>query len=270
MNREKKMIRIPSPLYRKFPANSSAMLKKSIERGLNTCQSDSAEIFFRADDIGVMSDSFIRLIKLFELHRIPLNLAVVPAWISEARWSAISNACDVSSALWCWHQHGWRHRNHQAEGKKGEFGSQRKDYEIKADILKGMERLQTLLGSNFSPFFTPPWNRCSEQTLTILESSGFRAVSRDSGAKPASLLLPDFPVNTDLHTRREKNPDDSLKNLASEFESGIRSGRLGIMIHHQRMNESAFTLLDELLQMVAGNDVLIPVTFKDLSTGTIS
>ena len=259
------MNRTPSSLYCTLPDGAPALLKMSIERGLKACQGDSAEIFFRADDIGVISDTFIKLVKLFAHRRVPLNLAVVPTWISESRWSAIGNVCEVSSPLWCWHQHGWRHKNHQKEGKKCEFGSHRKDQEIEADILRGMQRLQSLLGQHFSPFFTPPWNRCSEKTLAILKNAGFKAVSRDSGAKTLHIPLPDFQVNADLHTRKENPPGESLKKLGIELENGIMSGRLGIMIHHQRMNNSAFLLLDRLLQMVTGNDLLIPVNFKDLT-----
>lgn len=259
------MNRTPSPLYLNVPSDAPALLEKSVERGLKARQGSMAEVFFRADDVGVVSASFVKLMELFARRRVPLNLAVVPAWISKPRWSAIGDVCEVSSDLWCWHQHGWRHKNHQKEGKNCEFGSHRLEHEIALDVRKGRDRLQALLGPLFSPIFTPPWNRCSERTLKILKSSGFKAVSRDSAVKSLPAFLPDFQVNSDLHTRRGKNPDESLKKLGIEFETGIRHGRLGIMIHHQRMNESAFTLLDELLRTVAGNDLLTPVNFRNLS-----
>ena len=258
------MNRVPSPLYRNLPDDAFAALETSIERGLNNCGKNTVPVFFRADDIGVISDSFIRLMELFSCHQLPLNLAVVPAWISAPRWSAIGDVCELSSPLWCWHQHGWRHRNFQQKGKKCEFGSLRQKNHIAADLVKGRDRLKALLGPHFSLFFTPPWNRCTDDTLFILKSAGFKAVSRDSTAKTDTPILPDFPVNTDLHTRREQSPDDSLRKLGAEVENGIRSGMLGIMIHHQLMNRNAFLLLDGLLQMIAGIDSFIPVNFNDL------
>ncbi|MEJ2058646.1 MAG: hypothetical protein P8X39_12500, partial [Desulfofustis sp.] len=75
-------------------------------------------IFFRADDIGVVSTNFLRLLQLFQGYPVPLCLAVVPAWLSTARWRAISTHIDPGSPQWCWHMHGWTHTNHQGSGKK--------------------------------------------------------------------------------------------------------------------------------------------------------
>ncbi|NNK95588.1 MAG: polysaccharide deacetylase family protein, partial [Desulfobacterales bacterium] len=173
--------------------------------------------------------------------------------------------CDRQSSKWCWHQHGWTHTNHEPVGKKCEFGNSRAPADIEDDIISGKERLQNIIGAQVSPIFTPPWNRCSQSTLHILKNAGFKAVSRSSGATPESApLFADYQVNVDLHTRKESDHASCLSALVSEFKQATRSGRVGIMIHHQRMNRNAFTVLENLLALVAENELLQAVDFNRL------
>ena len=121
------------------------------------------------------------------------------------------------------------------------------------------------VGKDFQPFFTPPWNRCSSDTLQALADLHFKAVSRSKGALPKSPPnLPDYQVNVDLHTRKEVTPHLALENLLAELEQGVSSGLCGVMIHHQRMNRSALEVLDLLLGIIKNNQNLIPVHFDDL------
>ncbi len=76
--------------------------------------------------------------------------------------------------------------------------------------------------------------------------------------------LPDAAINVDLHTRKERDSMSCLAGLAAEMAAGAYSGRIGMMLHHQRMNEQAFTLLDYLLDFIAHQRNLSPVTFKAL------
>lgn len=100
------------------------------------------------------------------------------------------------------------------------------------------------------------------QSLQKLE---FKAVSRSSGATPASPAdLPDIQINTDLHTRKEENPELCFNNLLKELEQGLAAGRSGVMIHHQRMNQTAFEFLEVLLNLIASHHGIHPVHFHDL------
>jgi len=219
---------------------------------------EGTEIFFRADDVGVPGDNCRRMIKLFRTHGVPLHLAVTPAWLTESRWATLKEWAG-SDDLWCWHQHGWRHVNNQKTGKKGEFGTDRTRAAKKADLAKGRDRLKSVMGASFQPFFTPPWNRFDGETGEILAELGFRAVSRSSGEqKKVSLpdTLPDIFINVDLHTRGEVDPAEGWDALMDEFAVAVRSGRIGVMLHHQRMNEAAFDFLDVCLSMSARNDAV--------------
>ena len=204
-------------------------------------------VFFRADDIAADDEHFSRLMQLFAARRMPLCLAAVPGWLDHLAREKLRRY-DPASPLWCWHQHGWNHANHEPEGKKCEFGESRDRAAIRADLLRGRERLALLFGDLFVPVFTPPWNRCGRTTLETLAKLGFQAVSRfANGDPPAASILPDLAVNIDLHTRRERDFRQGWNNFFEEMDAAARSGCMGFMLHHQRMNNAAFAFLDILL-----------------------
>ena len=227
---------------------------------------ERARIFFRADDIAVPGSRFARLLEIFSRHRVPLCLAVVPAWLTPPRWQVLKEAGKDSASLWCWHQHGWRHANHERQGKKQEFGPARSRRRLQRDIQHGRQRLEKLMGTRFYPVFTPPWNRCDVRALTVLEKLGYAGISRSAGSRPAPPAgLPGFDVTVDLHTRRETAAGSGWNNLLGELFRTISAGSGGIMIHHQRMNHAAFDFLDLLLKMISSHRKLQPVSFKDLA-----
>ena len=207
-----------SSLYTKLPHDTPRKLEQCLDRGLGRGAGE-AKIFFRADDIGVPGKQFIKLIQLFSEYRMPLCLATVPAWLTSDRFQALEQATGTHSSQWCWHQHGWRHRNHEFSGKKQEFGSARPAERQVGDLKKGKERLQGIMGDSFAPFFTPPWNRCSQETLEGLEKLGFLAVSRSRNAHPpSSATLPDLQINIDLHTRKDPDPERGFQAFLQELE----------------------------------------------------
>lgn len=230
-------------------------------------QSDSgnATIFFRADDIAVPGSNLTRLLGIFSQYRVPLCLAVVPAWLTRLRWLALRRVAKNTASSWCWHQHGWRHVNHAVQGKKLEFGPRRARDDLAHDIKLGRHRLENLLDSDFYPVFTPPWNRCDQKTLEVLKNLGYAAVSRSRDSRPpAPKGLASFDVNVDLHTRKEKTPAAGWNNLFDELQQAIASGRCGVMIHHQRMNQAAFDFLNILLGILVRHKKINLVHFKDL------
>jgi hypothetical protein len=258
-----------SSIYTVAHSQIRRKLVHRIDRGISNSQTKPI-LFFRADDVGIPSHSFHQLILSFHKHNLPLCLATVPTWLTPKRLHELSMYMDSGSSQWCWHLHGWLHRNFEVSGKKQEFGPARNPGTISDILHKGRTRLETLLEENFHPVFTPPWNRCSQATLTSLVNLRFKAVSRSTGASPeAPSALPDFQVNVDLHTRKEISPERGLENLMAELERGIASGQCGIMIHHQRMNKHALHFLDLLLEIVGQNQRVDTLHFNDM-TGSLS
>jgi hypothetical protein len=212
------------------------------------CDEEGSHVFFRADDIGVPSDNFARLLALFMKHRAPLALAVVPAWTSGTRWKIMKKLSEPGKGLWSWHQHGWRHVNHELEGKKQEFGPARNSREIQKDLLAGRNKLENMMGDDFYPLFTPPWNRCQGIALDFIKQYGYHAISRSQPCRPpAPEGLKEVSVNVDLHTRKTIDSFTAWADFFQEIETALISGRCGFMIHHQLMNNAAFDFLDKAL-----------------------
>lgn len=220
------------------------------------------EVFFRADDIGLVDANYMQMMELFITYRMPLCLAVVPRWLSKECWQEMARF-SPDDQLWCWHQHGYSHENHEAAGKKNEFGLARAREEIGKDLLAGKEHLEAVLGELFCPVFTPPWNRCSSTTLELLRECKFRAVSRSTGVHPESDLA-DICINVDLHTGKENNQQQAVDRLLRDWRQAVEGGRLGIMLHHQRMNSRAFVFLDRLLQIMKRQETVRLSTFREL------
>ncbi|WP_027186056.1 polysaccharide deacetylase family protein [Desulfovibrio inopinatus] len=254
-------------LWNAPPANFVTRLGQTIDVGLSQAKEAGREIniFFRDDDVSTPKDGFARLASIFLRHHVPLCAAVVPAWLDESSGIELKALFADSPELCFWHQHGWRHVNHQQAGKKSEFGSDRSLAAKSADIMKGQEIIQRVFGERAGLFFTPPWNRVDEETLETLSDHGYCAVSRSQNAKPLPpLSLPDVPVNVDLHTRKTPNAKDAAIEILHEIETGLASGYLGIMLHHHRMNSVAFDFLDAILDQLTSRHSLCFVTLADI------
>ena len=255
----------PASLYLDGPGDIFTRIEQSMLAGLEQLDSiQPVPILFRADDIGVLSAPFSAMMRLFDHYQVPLCLAVVPTWLTRRRWDAIGEQIDTGSTLWCWHQHGWNHANHESSGKKNEFGPTRTAIALEGDIRKGRDRLVQLIGKDFIPFFTPPWNRCSKEAVQACKNLGFRGISRSRGEQKVPAILPDFYINVDLHTRKEADQATALEGLCCEFRQASQDRWIGVMIHHQRMNDKAVHLLDRLLEFITGNPRFVPVNFGEL------
>lgn len=252
-----------------LPAAIEERLGQTLARGLS--KSGKTLFFFRADDIGVPGRNFSRMMELFLRYRLPLCLAVVPTWLTRQRWEALAPLAEKGGDLFCWHQHGWRHVNHEVQGKKQEFGPGRPVIDIRTDLAKGQQRLAAVLNHRFALFFTPPWNRCTRETMAALVSLGFEGISRSAGNDPGPPLgLKEISVHVDLHTRKETSPDLGWQALFNELSQGMESGVCGIMLHHMRMNEAAFIFLDALLRQVASQRKIEVATFTTLAAKGVS
>ena len=237
--------------YLSFPSDFMNQLSYCLDRAVTKSSKSDVTLFFRADDIGVPGRNFFRLLTLCMDFEVPMAFSMVPAWTTAARWEKIYKTAKKKANLWCWHQHGWRHANHELIGKKQEFGSSRSTEKLCNDIDRGRDKLESLLGNDFFPLFTPPWNRCDQRTLSHLSRKKYYAVSRFTNSTPKSLYeLPDFFVNIDLHTRKEADPAQAWNNLLDDFASAFKYGYCGIMLHHQQMSAGAFSFLELLFSFV--------------------
>ncbi|GAB7080593.1 polysaccharide deacetylase family protein [Megalodesulfovibrio paquesii] len=250
----------PCALWRTVPADALRQARLALDRGLEHLHTPHCQVFFRADDCGVPGKIWQSFVEIFLFRRTPLAPALVPAWLSAARWRALKEQTAPAPELFAWHQHGRQHANYELTGKKMEFGPSRSREEKLRDLVAGRTRLRDLLGDSLLPVFTPPWNRVDGDTLELLVELEYAAISRSPGARPlAPEGLPDVCINVDLHTRKEPTSESAWQALLGELEQGAAAGRLGIMCHHQRMNQAALDWLTGFLCLLAGHSRLEPV-----------
>jgi hypothetical protein len=209
-------------------------------------------VFFRDDDAGWRDDRLMTLLDLFAARDVPIDLAAIPldatpALAAELRARAETGLVGI-------HQHGYAHINHEREGRKCEFGPSRGPDAQLADIRAGRERLGELFGAALQPVFTPPWNRCTEDTGAALLELGVGALSRDRTATPLGLPgLAELPVQVDWFAKRK---GERLGRAAVGEQLGARATEpapLGVMLHHAEMEEDDMAAMAELLDLVGAH-----------------
>ncbi len=209
------------------------------------------EVFFRDDDAGWGDERLLELIARFEATGLPLDLAVIPAELTP-RLAETLRERPVGL-----HQHGYAHVNHQREGRRCEFGSDRSRAQQQDDIARGRERLRKLLGDRLDPFFTPPWNRCTRDTGEALVALGFAALSREHRAEPLG-LLPEVSVHLDV---ARLTPEE----LDARFAAHVRAGGpVGVMFHHAVMEDADLGRAAALLELLASHANVAPRTLAEL------
>jgi hypothetical protein len=208
-----------------------------------------ARFFFRDDDAGWGDARLLALLDVFEARATWVDLAVIPRALGAGLARELLTRDRVGL-----HQHGLAHANHEPEGsRKCEFGPARTAAHQRADIAEGRERLTELLGDRLDPVFTPPWNRCTVDTARCVADLGFRALSRESRAEPFGLPgLAEVPVCVDWV---RLDPDQAAERIAAGVRGG---GRVGVMLHHEVMDDASMRRLDDLLALVASTEAAQP------------
>ena len=230
----------------------------SLSKGLHTLLAalDAASLpvdfFLRDDDAGWDDARLFALLDRTEGAGVPIDLAMIPQAASAALATSLCARMNAAPGLVGLHPHGFAHTNHEAIERKCEFGHTRSADAQGADLRAGREHLLGLFGAALDPFFTPPWNRCSAITPTLLAALGFSALSRSRGAEPQH-LLPELPVDVDWCkqqriAREHGEPDGSARIAAAMAHRVSAGGPVGLMLHHAAMDDSDLALLDALLR----------------------
>ena len=114
---------------------------------------------------------------LEELLRVahgPIGLAVIPARLQPDLAPWLGRHPEVAVL-----QHGYAHRNEaSANGRKSEFPDTRDLGAMEQDLAAGFRTLSAAFGKRFLPVLTPPWNRIGDRAVVILQSIGFKGLTR--------------------------------------------------------------------------------------------
>lgn len=224
-------------------------------------------VFCRDDDAGWDDAALARLLDVCGEVSQPLDLAVIPAELTEARAAWLRDQRRVFPARLGLHQHGWSHANHEAQGRKCEFGPARPLERLEADITRGRAVLASAFGRAVDPIFTPPWNRCEPALAPHLVGQGLVVLSREATAEPwhvAGLFECSPHVDWSSRTRGVAADRDAfVRRLASSASSGPT---LGVLFHHAAMNAHDLVLARQLLALLSAHGAVRGVPLLEAAT----
>ena len=214
---------------------------------------EPVECFFRDDDAGRDDDGLCRLLDRSRANGVHIDVAVIPVELG-ARLAKLLRD-QAASGLVHLHQHGFRHVNHEHNGRKYEFGPSRSHDQQLADIAEGRALMDDQLQPYVDPIFTPPWNRCTEDTAAALVNLGFRVLSCDKTAESFNRDdLVEVPVTVDWFATNKGEAltrDQIGQKIAQQVTEASR--RVGVMLHHAVTDLDNLAMVDELLALVAGH-----------------
>jgi hypothetical protein len=210
-------------------------------------------VFFRDDDAGWADDRLVALLDRFAARGSPIDVAVIPAEVTDSLATALT--ARVRSDGVHLHQHGFAHKNHESTGRKHEFGPSRGFDAQLADLVRGRQMMGERFGELAEPIFTPPWNRCTDDTGAAVVAAGFTVLSRDHTAPP--LGRPDLreaPVTVDWFGQTKGVPwtrPDVASRIAAGVDGCVQGGGpVGIMLHHAVTDGADLAAIDELLALL--------------------
>ena len=209
-------------------------------------------VFFRDDDGGWVDERLRELTNEFIEQDLPLDIAVIPDALSQASVDVIGSLLEAGDRV-AVHQHGFSHVNHQLSGRSCEFGSDRNYEQQQSDIAKGQQKLADTFGTQVTPIFTPPWNRCTSDTAVALQSLGFQQLSRIINSEPIDKAVPEIPVAVDWLKKRkgERLKTHELVNYISGLFD-TEDEMIGVMLHHEHMDRENRDLLRQLIDTASG------------------
>jgi len=212
----------------------------------------AADLWLRDDDATEPTPALDKLLALSKGYAVPMTLAVIPQPTGEALATRLESSERIDIAV-----HGWAHRNHAGPAeKKRELGLHRPKDIVLAELQTGLEKLQNLFPSRFTPMLVPPWNRIDPDIVDGLSSLGYQALSvyGPEKAAPIHLLNTHVDIIDWRGTRGGKDHDLLFAETAERMvvaEQGTRT--TGILTHHLDHDETAWAFLDRLFSLTANH-----------------
>jgi predicted glycosyltransferase len=228
----------------------------------------TVSIFLRNDDGDKDEDTLRQLLDITLSHQVPLHVAVIPKTLTHAGVRLLRDVKHAQPELLELGQHGFQHLNHELEGRKCEFGESRSFEEQLNDIASGKKILEETLQEYFAPVFTPPWNRCTKDTLKIIEQLGFEILSRDNNHLLLTVYkFQEISTTLDFFTWKDGAKLKNPKGLTEELIKQLNTNRpIGLLLHHKVMDAEAFAFLDELLRELKRYSVIQFHTLQSLAS----
>lgn len=220
----------------------------SLRRALDLRASRDAPATFwlRDDDAVEPTPALDQLLGLTQHYRVPVTLAVIPAFSGQALAAALRPLTEVEVAV-----HGWSHRSFAEPGEKNqELGLHRPREVVLHELGRGFAHLASLHGQQFVPVLVPPWNRIDAALTDGLAPMGFRALSVFGPELPGPIRQ----INTqvDLIDWRGTRCGKPAAMLVAEIIGRMNSGApMGFLTHHLVHDADAWQFIDRMFHATA-------------------
>lgn len=215
-------------------------------------KAEVTDFFIRDDDVGWAGDLLYKLTnRVFDLG-VPIDFAIIPMALDSKSEKQLLDLKLQAPQLIGFHQHGYAHTNHQPQGRKCEFGEHRIKDQQRTDIMKGVNRLYAAFGDLPDSVFTPPWNRCNQNTVDVLLECGFEILSRDNTAQSLDTgSLQELPISIDWLKKRKGTRLSVPAFLEDSNSHIVQNQRIGIMLHHEMMDEADIDLFSAFVSALS-------------------
>ncbi|MFN8123587.1 MAG: hypothetical protein U0237_14280 [Thermoleophilia bacterium] len=208
--------------------------------------------FVRDDDGGWADDRLDALLDLADRHGVPVDVAMIPVATGPELARRLRGR--IAGSRVRVHQHGYRHVNHEPEGRRCEFGPARGPEDIASDVRHGREVLLDRFGGDLDAVFTPPWNRSVPALAPALVACGIRVLSRDlSAGRLDHPGLAEVPVSVDWFGGR-RGVRWTRAELGRRMADAVGAGGpVGLMLHHAVTPPGELADLDAVFALLAGH-----------------
>ncbi len=219
-------------------------------------------LFFRDDDVGELTPKLIRLLSIFIEEKVPINLEVIPSKITKKSLSYLLKLKKDYPELVEFHQHGFSHNNFNIGfvGEEYEFGNKRSYDEQYSDIINGKILMEKYFNGGFFQAFCPPYYGYNNDTLKILDSLEYKAFSDydffENNFGKIKVSFKRIPGNIEFLDQKQDGVflRDTGK-IDKEIEEKIKNeNQIGIVIHHELMNEKYFKHLQKIIKDLKQNN----------------
>ncbi|HSW07427.1 hypothetical protein [Aquabacterium sp.] len=212
-------------------------------------------LWWRDDDLVADTPALRRLADFAARNALPALVAVIPGQAADA---LAADTAAFTGLSFC--QHGWQHRNHEADGAApSEFGAARQLDAVAEDLRRGRERMAGLFGDRFVPVFVPPWNRFRSDALTLLPELGLRGISQYRGqTRGTDVAVRAVDCHLDILQWAPQppircQPVDALVEVLvavlREHREAAEPPPLGILSHHRPMGDDAWAFMQRLVDV---------------------
>ncbi len=213
-----------------------------------------ARFWLRDDDAVSGTPDLQRLARWAADWETQILLALVPSAADDSLRDAIAAAPRLVGAV-----HGWAHKNHAPDGeKKQELGAHRPVGVVCAELRRAHQRTLDICGTNALPVLVPPWNRISGEVVHSLAGLGFKGLSTFSDLFTASPIPGLQVANSHVDvidwrgTRGGRAHGELIGELMAAIEVRAAAGQpVGILAHHLNHDETAWSFLDRLGELVS-------------------